>query len=44
MCGQRYRLGSVWISLILLKTENNKKVTVHAFGTVHKLKITIHGQ
>ena len=32
-----------------LKTENNKKinnkkVTVHAFGTVHKPKITVHGQ
>ena len=27
-----------------LKTENNKKVTVHAFGTIHKLKITVLGQ
>ena len=31
-----------------MKTENNKKinnkkVTVHAFGTVHKPKITVHG-
>ena len=27
-----------------LKTENNKKVTVHAFGIVHKPKITVYGQ
>ena len=28
----------------MLKTENNKKVTVYVFDTVHKPKITIHGQ
>ena len=37
-------LWFIWIRLILLKTENNKKVTVHAFDTVHKPKITVRGQ
>ena len=26
-----------------LKIKNNKKVTIHTFGTVHKPKSTIHG-
>ena len=39
-------IGSIWIPVILLKTENNKnkkiKVTVHARVTVHMPKCTVH--
>ena len=39
----RVRLDTAYFAK-KLKIENNKKVTVHAFGTIHKLKITVLGQ
>ena len=39
-----FQLYPIWIPLILLKTKNNKKIIVHAFGTVQKPKITVHRQ
>jgi len=35
-------LRFVWIPLILLKTENNKKVTVHTWVTIHLSKCIVH--
>ena len=41
-CEANKNLVCVWIPFILLKTENNKKVTIEALVIVHWSKCTIH--